>query len=132
MASGGEDGVICIWDLLQSRVDASEAQEIKRARRSIPDELLFQHNGHRSVVIPIAANGDSDGFVQVVDFQWNPFDPWTLLSVSDNVELDSGGGSLQVWRVSDLIYRPEQQVLQELQQHAYAQLICICVHVTVV
>ena len=57
-------------------------------------------------------------FCQVVDFQWNPSDPWTLLSVSDDVALNGGGGSLQLWRVSDLIYRPEQEVLEELQQHA--------------
>ena len=57
-------------------------------------------------------------FSQVVDFQWNPSDPWTLLSVSDDVAVNGGGSSLQLWRVSDLIYRPEQEVLEELQQHA--------------
>lgn len=54
----------------------------------------------------------------MVDFQWNPNDPWTMLSVSDDVSSGNGGGSLQMWRISDLIYRPEHEVLQELQQHA--------------
>ena len=57
--------------------------------------------------------------VQIIDFQWNASDPWTLMSVSDDVALDRGGGTLQMWRVSDLIHRPEHEVLQELQQHAY-------------
>lgn len=41
-----------------------------------------------------------------------------MLSVSDDVASGNGGGSLQLWRISDLIHRPEHEVLQELQQHA--------------
>eukprot|EP00210_Caulerpa_lentillifera_P005620 g5373.t1 len=103
VASGGEDTVICVWDLYQRRVRSSEVQENKRARRSVPSELLFQHNGHHCVI---------------VDFEWNPHDPWTMLSVSDDVSSGNGGGTLQMWRISDLIHRPEHEVLQELQQHA--------------
>lgn len=53
----------------------------------------------------------------MVDFQWNPADPWTLLSVSDDVGDQTGGGTLQLWRVSDLITRPEEEVLAELDHH---------------
>lgn len=54
---------------------------------------------------------------EVVDFQWNPTDPWTVLSVCDDVDVYCGGSNVQVWRVSDLIHRPEQEVLEELRQH---------------
>ena len=33
---------------------------------------------------------------KVVDFHWNVYDPWTIVSVSDDVETTSGGGTLQV------------------------------------
>lgn len=56
---------------------------------------------------------------QVVDFHMNPHDPWTMLSVSDDVSIDSGGGTLQMWRISDMITRPENEVLDEIFQHRY-------------
>ena len=64
-------------------------------------ELLFQHCGHRD---------------NIVDFQWNQSDPWTLLSVSDDTSA-GGGGALQMWRINDLIYRPQAEVLAELEQY---------------
>lgn len=33
---------------------------------------------------------------KVVDFQWNAADPWTILSVSDDINFNDGGGTLQV------------------------------------
>lgn len=51
-----------------------------------------------------------------MDLQWDPSDPWTLMSVSDDVR-EGGGGTLQLWRVSDLIYRPDEEVLAELEQY---------------
>lgn len=104
VASGGDDCVICVWDLQQKPSKQVDSQESKRIKRAIPQELLFQHVGHRSMV---------------VDFQWNPMEPWTMLSVSDDVSADSGGGTLQMWRINDLIYRPENEVLQELEQHRW-------------
>jgi len=53
---------------------------------------------------------------QVVDFQWNPADAWTLLSVADEAG-EGGGGTLQLWRVSDLVFRPEDEVVAELEQY---------------
>jgi len=33
---------------------------------------------------------------KVVDFHWNAYDPWTIVSVSDDCESTGGGGTLQV------------------------------------
>ncbi|CAL5327875.1 unnamed protein product [Camellia sinensis] len=64
-----------------------------------PPGLFFRHAGHRD---------------KVVDFHWNSCDPWTIVSVSDDGESTGGGGTLQIWRMIDLIYRPEEEVLAEL------------------
>ena len=51
---------------------------------------------------------------------WNPSpeEPYTCMSVSDDSEEDgTGGGSLQIWRINDLIWRPEREVLAELEMH---------------
>lgn len=31
-----------------------------------------------------------------MDFHWNAYDPWTVVSVSDDGESTGGGGTLQV------------------------------------
>src|SRR5690606_6454408 len=53
---------------------------------------LFSHLGHKSAV---------------VDFQWNPIDPWTFCTVSDEggSGVPPGGGTLQLWRVADLVWK---------------------------
>lgn len=58
-------------------------------------------------------------YAQVADFQWSPDDPFTFLSVSEDEEsaMSEGGGTLQMWRMNDMIYRPEAEVLAELEQH---------------
>ncbi|KAJ0090077.1 hypothetical protein Patl1_13473 [Pistacia atlantica] len=56
------------------------------------------------------------GLDKVVDFHWNASDPWTVVSVSDDCDTTGGGGTLQIWRMSDLIYRPEEEVLAELEK----------------
>ncbi|GMH42256.1 hypothetical protein BSKO_10175 [Bryopsis sp. KO-2023] len=103
LTSGGEDNVVCVWNLKQKGSAGMDSQDIKRIKRSIPQQLLFQHIGHKSVV---------------VDFHMNPHDPWTMLSVSDDVSADSGGGTLQMWRISDMITRPEADVLSEIAEIA--------------
>jgi len=54
--------------------------------------------------------------VQVADFQWHPTDPFTMVSVTD----DNAGGTMHMWRINDLIYRPEQEVIKELEQYKSA------------
>ncbi|XP_062148348.1 WD-40 repeat-containing protein MSI4-like [Alnus glutinosa] len=93
--SSAEDGLLNIWDY------EKVGKKVERATRSpsSPPGLFFQHAGHRD---------------KVVDFHWNASDPWTIVSVSDDCDTTGGGGTLQIWRMSDLIYRPEEEVLAEL------------------
>ena len=93
-----------MWDLdakAPAGGDAEGGPAPKRPRAAVPPQMLFQHAGHRG---------------PVVDFQWNPADPWTFFSVADEAG-EGGGGTLQLWRVSDLIYRPEDEVLAELEPY---------------
>ena len=59
---------------------------------------------------------DSWAHMQVADFQWvpsDPPDPFAMASVSDN----GVGGTLQLWRINDMIWRPEDEVLAEMEEH---------------
>jgi|TARA_B110000305_G_scaffold234136_1_gene291676 histone-binding protein RBBP4 len=93
-ASGAEDGYLNVWDITKIGKSGRTPEEAKNA----PPEIMFQHAGHRT---------------QVSDFQWNPLDPMTIASVSSG----DGGNTLQMWRMNDLIYRPENEALAELEKH---------------
>ncbi|XP_024017138.1 WD-40 repeat-containing protein MSI4 [Morus notabilis] len=93
--SSAEDGLLNIWDY------EKVGKKAERANPSSPPGLFFQHAGHRD---------------KIVDFHWNASDPWTIVSVSDDCDTTGGGGTLQIWRMSDLIYRPEEEVLAELEK----------------
>ncbi|KAK9734517.1 hypothetical protein RND81_04G144900 [Saponaria officinalis] len=94
--SAAEDGLLNIWDYEKVSKMESESGDKKSNH---PAGLFFKHAGHRD---------------KVVDFHWNSIDPWTLVSVSDDCSSSAGGGTLQIWRVIDLLYRPEDEVLAEL------------------
>lgn len=94
--SSAEDGILNIWD--HDKVGKTSDSEGSKAPNN-PPGLFFRHAGHRD---------------KVVDFHWNASDPWTIVSVSDDCESSGGGGTLQIWRMMDLIYRPEEEVLTEL------------------
>ncbi|GFS43378.1 transducin family protein [Actinidia rufa] len=119
--SVGDDSCLILWD---ARVGSSPVVKVGKKKEhatrtpNSPPGLFFQHAGHRD---------------KVVDFHWNAADPWTIVSVSDDCETSGGGGtlqqtkdpntafrvelvdaltlqrSLQIWRMSDLIYRPEEE-----------------------
>ncbi|CAH9083908.1 unnamed protein product [Cuscuta europaea] len=89
--SSAEDGRLNIWDYAKVAEDTQT-----------PAGLFFQHAGHRD---------------KVVDFQWNASVPWTIVSVSGDSESSAkGGGTLQIWRMLDLLYRPKEEALAELQK----------------
>ncbi|KAK7271966.1 hypothetical protein RJT34_28275 [Clitoria ternatea] len=94
--SAAEDGILNIWDHEKVGI-ASDSTHPKAP--NAPPGLFFQHAGHRD---------------KVVDFHWNASDPWTIVSVSDDCGSTGGGGTLQIWRMIDLIYRPQEEVLSEL------------------
>ncbi|GJP56048.1 hypothetical protein CLOM_g15115 [Closterium sp. NIES-68] len=55
-----------------------------------------------------------DGLEKVCEFHWNPHRPWTVISTS----IDSGrigGGTLQVWRMHDYLYLPEDEALKKIE-----------------
>ena len=57
----------------------------------------------------------------MVDLQWNPVAPWTLLSLSNDVN-HGGGGTLQLWRPLDLLLaaagEEEEAAVRELEAAA--------------
>jgi len=54
----------------------------------------------------------------ITDFDWNPYNPWSMLSASDDChEHSSGGGSLQTFRPLDVLCLPEEEALQKLQRY---------------
>lgn len=95
LASGGRDGVVCVWDVARRGAEPARDQ-------SGPPELLMQHVGH---------------FAEVADLHWNPCSPWTLLSagiMTDNA--GPGSNSLQAWRPLDILYRDEAETLREIDE----------------
>mmetsp|Transcript_2585 Transcript_2585/g.7197 ORF Transcript_2585/g.7197 Transcript_2585/m.7197 type:complete len:87 (-) Transcript_2585:99-359(-) len=50
----------------------------------------------------------------VQDLQWNPYLPWVVSSVSEDAAWAEGGGTLQIWRPLDLLYRPDEDMLAEM------------------
>ncbi|GER52384.1 transducin family protein / WD-40 repeat family protein [Striga asiatica] len=102
--SAAEDGILNIWD------HAKVGKTVNPAGNSgSPPGLFFKHAGHRD---------------KVVDFHWNAADPWTIVSVSEDGEKTGGGGTLQIWRMIDLIYRPEEEVIDELDKFKEHLLTC--------
>ncbi|KAJ8442935.1 hypothetical protein Cgig2_022301 [Carnegiea gigantea] len=107
--SAAEDGVLNIWDydkFLPLPVLTTFDNQVGRVQAGTGDKMLdhpaglfFRHAGHRD---------------KVVDFHWNSIDPWTVVSVSDDCSSSAGGGTLQMWRIIDLLYRPEDEVVAEL------------------
>uniref|UniRef100_A0A6V7QTI8 Uncharacterized protein n=1 Tax=Ananas comosus var. bracteatus TaxID=296719 RepID=A0A6V7QTI8_ANACO len=91
--SAAEDGFLNIWD--HEKVGKKKERTGTRTSNT-PPGLFFQHAGHRD---------------KVVDFHWNAYDPWTIVSVSDD-----GRVLAAVGHCSDLIYRPEEEVLAELEK----------------
>ncbi|EPS70167.1 nucleosome/chromatin assembly factor group, partial [Genlisea aurea] len=96
--SAAEDGILNIWNCENVGAFQMGGEAQKSAGSG---GLFFKHAGHRD---------------KVVDFDWNAADPWVIVSVSEDGEKTGGGGTLQIWRMMDLIYRPEDEVVGELEK----------------
>lgn len=105
-ASAGEDGQVLIWDT--TKIDRRPATPDNMSPAS--HELVFRHVGHTL----------SEG--KIVDFEWHPSesDPYCIASLS---ETEEGGSTMQMWRISDLIYRPENEIVTELRQYARSKVL---------
>ena len=57
------------------------------------DQLFFDHIGHIN---------------KITDVQWSLESPWSILSVSDDMDPTHAGCSLQVFRPIDLLTMPEE------------------------
>uniref|UniRef100_A0A803KQD5 Lipoxygenase domain-containing protein n=1 Tax=Chenopodium quinoa TaxID=63459 RepID=A0A803KQD5_CHEQI len=75
--SAAEDGVLNIWDY--EKVGKKKERGVRTT--NAPPGLFFQHAGHRD---------------KMVDFHWNTYDAWTIVSVSDDNDSSGGGGTLQL------------------------------------
>ncbi|KAK6914755.1 WD40 repeat, partial [Dillenia turbinata] len=91
--------VVYLWNLILQMVGKRQDRDARMS--DSPPGLFFRHAGHRD---------------KVVDFHWNASDPWTIVSVSDDGESTGGGGTLQIWRMIDLLYRDQDEVLSELEK----------------
>jgi len=95
-SSAGDDGMLYIWDI--TRVDATvNVDPISLGSKGLPQELIFKHMGHRA---------------GITDFDCNIVSPWTFASMSDDGDL--GGGTLQLWRVTEWIYYDSAELLKKI------------------
>ena len=70
-ASAGADNRVLVWDILGGSGSQSTINSFNNidSESSLPPELMFIHNGHTD---------------KVMDFAWNPEEPWLIGSVSQN------------------------------------------------
>jgi WD40 repeat protein len=57
-------------------------------------QVVFTHEGHIN---------------SIDDFTWNPEEPFTIASHSD--DLGEGGGTLQIWRMHDWLFTTSKESL---------------------
>lgn len=128
-ASGADDGEILIWRLSgdnstkatvagggsSHNTNASNNATKGPCRPSFDqveglhsDELIFRHVGHNFNM----------SAARITDLDWlpSPYDRWCLASIAEPFG-SSGGSTLQIWRMSDLVYREKEIVMEELRQH---------------
>lgn len=136
LASGGGDGVVNVWNIANI---AAEDELLKgKLNGASPPGLVFKHMGTKAITIrtrscclcvscthsapfrhldaTIVSSSGAGHRAEVSEIQWSPFEPWTMLSISTDTEV-GGGGTLQIWRISDMITRPEPDVLEELNRY---------------
>jgi histone-binding protein RBBP4 len=98
LASCADDGQVLVWDTsLGKRPGVASVQT--------SPGLLFRHVGHNL----------QRERATVVDFEWlpDPDDPWCIGTISEMIG-DCGGSTLQIWRISSMIYASKEAVAAEL------------------
>lgn len=105
-ASGGEDGHVLVWSTRETNRRPPSSSDMYSASH----ELIFKHVGHTM------------SQSKIVDLEWQPSesDPYCIASLSAT---DEGGSTLQMWRISDMIYRPREEVAADLRQHARTRVV---------
>ena len=120
LASSGEDGLLYVWEMSEKQRQnggsqmPSAFQQQGAASPSVeaPAPATYPSRANSSGVLFCHAGHPSD---EVVDFQFDPNDPWTVMSMSNDSGAN-GGSTMQIWRISDLITRTDAEVEAELDQ----------------
>ena len=92
LATTGQEACLNLWSLGDALTEP---------------ELFFKHAGHRSAVS---------------DFDWSRTEPWLFMSVSDEgPSVSGGGGSLEVWRISDFLTKAKDPEFVSVLKKALAK-----------
>jgi histone-binding protein RBBP4 len=90
-ATAAPSGLLPVAD--RDHSPASPAREPVGTARRGPTGALFKHVGHRG---------------KIVDVHWNPLQPWTFASLSDDSTLTGegarGGGTMQIFRPTEVVH----------------------------
>jgi len=92
-ASGGEDGCVALWDTDKDHALAVNGSAVDNC------ELIFKHVGHR-------------GSIQ--DLNWNAESPWCIATVSEDSSEELGGGSVHLWRPSNMCRMTKDELSKEI------------------
>ena len=90
LACGGDDGRVSVYDTSRPSYDTPD---------KLPAQLVLQHVGHLG---------------NIMDTQWSPHDPFTLMSVSNDGHTYKEGGACQLWRLSWLLTAPLEEAEAQL------------------
>eukprot|EP00186_Timspurckia_oligopyrenoides_P003673 CAMPEP_0182451122 /NCGR_PEP_ID=MMETSP1172-20130603/43547_1 /TAXON_ID=708627 /ORGANISM="Timspurckia oligopyrenoides, Strain CCMP3278" /LENGTH=533 /DNA_ID=CAMNT_0024648865 /DNA_START=653 /DNA_END=2254 /DNA_ORIENTATION=- len=93
------DKTVAVWNTTTKHLESDISPRGAMIQNSsYSPELVFLHRGHQS---------------EVVGFDWScdKNDPWLISSVSED---ETGGSTVQFWRILDLIYLPRKDAIEKL------------------
>ena len=93
LACGGDDGRVSVYDTSRPTVATADR---------LPAQLVIQHVGHLG---------------NIMDAQWSPYDPYLMMSVSNDGHTYKEGGACQMWRLSWLLYTDITEAEQRLSKY---------------
>jgi len=95
-AAACQDGLVNVYRLNAASASASCT--------SAPDDHygpMFNHAGLRG---------------EAMDVQWNFEDEWMIACISDDSAIDGGGGCMQIFRMSELVYLPLEKAAEAVRE----------------